>query len=62
VTPVRIDASRAEGTVRIEWADGHTTAYDAPRLRWLCPCEVCTREREARATEAADPHWHGGHR
>jgi DUF971 family protein len=44
VTPVRIDASRAEGTVRIEWADGHTTAYDAPRLRWLCPCAYCRGE------------------
>ena len=44
ITPVRIDAKRAEGTVSIEWADGHATSYDAPRLRWLCPCAYCRGE------------------
>ncbi len=43
-TPLRIDANRAEGTVRLEWADGHQTAYDAALLRWLCPCAYCRGE------------------
>lgn len=43
-TPVRIDANRAAGTVRLEWADGHVTSYDALALRWLCPCAYCRGE------------------
>ena len=43
-TPVRIDADRAAGTVRLEWADGHATAYDTVPLRWLCPCAYCRGE------------------
>jgi DUF971 family protein len=43
-TPVRFDADRAAGTVRIAWADGHQTAYDTVTLRWLCPCAYCRGE------------------
>jgi len=43
-TPVRIDADRAAGTLRIAWADGHQTGYDAVTLRWLCPCAYCRGE------------------
>lgn len=43
-TPLRIDADRAAGTLRLEWADGHRTAYDALTLRWLCPCAYCRGE------------------
>ena len=43
-TPLRIDADRAAGTVRLEWADGHLSEYDAHRLRWLCPCAYCRGE------------------
>jgi DUF971 family protein len=43
-TPLRIDADRAAGTLRIEWADGHRTAYDTVSLRWLCPCAYCRGE------------------
>ncbi len=44
ITPLRIDANRAAGTVAIGWADGHETTYDGPRLRWLCPCAFCRGE------------------
>ena len=44
ITPVRIDAQRAAGTVTVEWADGHLTTYDTHRLRWLCPCAYCRGE------------------
>jgi DUF971 family protein len=44
ITPVRIDAQRAAGTVTLEWADGHHSQYDTQRLRWLCPCAYCRGE------------------
>jgi DUF971 family protein len=43
-TPVRIDADRGAGRLSVEWADGHRTVYDAPSLRWLCPCAYCRGE------------------
>jgi DUF971 family protein len=49
-TPVRIDADRAAGTLRLEWADGHPTSYDTVTLRWLCPCAYCRGE-------AGQPGW-----
>ncbi len=47
---MRIDANRAAGTVTLEWADGHRTAYDTVTLRWLCPCAYCRGE-------AGQPGW-----
>jgi DUF971 family protein len=44
ITPLRIDANRAEGRLTLEWADGHATTYDALTLRWLCPCAYCRGE------------------
>ena len=44
ITPLRIDADRAAGTLRLAWADGHETAYDTASLRWLCPCAYCRGE------------------
>jgi DUF971 family protein len=49
-TPVRIDADRAAGTIRLEWADGHLTSFDTTTLRWLCPCAYCRGE-------AGQPGW-----
>jgi DUF971 family protein len=49
-TPLRIDANRAAGTLRMEWADGHASAFDAVTLRWLCPCAYCRGE-------AGQPGW-----
>ena len=43
-TPLRIHADRAEGTLAIDWADGHQTLYEAQPLRWLCPCAFCRGE------------------
>ena len=42
--PTRIHADRGAGTLEIEWPDGHRTVYDAPTLRWLCPCASCRGE------------------
>jgi len=41
---VRIDADRGAGTLGLEWADGHRTAYNAAALRWMCPCAYCRGE------------------
>ena len=43
-TPTKIHANRAAGTLELEWADGHQTAYRAFDLRWLCPCAFCRGE------------------
>jgi DUF971 family protein len=43
-TPTRIHADRTAGTLELEWADGHHTAYAAHDLRWLCPCAFCRGE------------------
>ena len=43
-TPTGIHADRAAGTLTIDWADGHRTAYDTHSLRWLCPCAHCRGE------------------
>ena len=44
ISPTRIDAVRAAGTLRLEWADGHASAFDSVTLRWLCPCAYCRGE------------------
>ena len=43
-TPLRIDADRGAGTLRLAWSDGHATEYDTVTLRWLCPCAYCRGE------------------
>ncbi len=44
ISPLRIDADRAAGTLSVGWADGHATTYDTVTLRWLCPCAYCRGE------------------
>jgi DUF971 family protein len=48
--PVRIHADREAATVRLDWADGHTSVYGFEDLRWLCPCAYCRGE-------AGSPGW-----
>jgi DUF971 family protein len=40
----RVIRRRDPGSVRIEWDDGHETAYSAAELRRLCPCALCVHE------------------
>jgi DUF971 family protein len=44
LTPGRIHADRAAGSLEIEWSDGHRTEYDTVTLRWLFPCAYCRGE------------------
>ena len=43
-TPTNIHADRAAGTLRLDWADGHSSTFDVTTLRWLCPCAFCRGE------------------
>lgn len=43
--PTEIDVERAEGILRIRWADGHTSVFALPWLRANCPCATCREER-----------------
>lgn len=36
-----------DGSLWIEWDDGHQTSIDPRRLRGGCPCARCREEREA---------------
>lgn len=35
---------REAGELRVEWADGHASAYPLKALRLSCPCAVCVEE------------------
>jgi len=45
---VKIHVSTGKG-VDITWSDGHTSHYEFPYLRELCPCALCNDEREKKA-------------
>jgi DUF971 family protein len=42
--PLKINADRTAGLLKIEWADGHRSEFEAERLRLLCPCAFCQGE------------------
>jgi len=53
---VRVDQSGGSG-MRIEWRDGHSSAWSFAWLRAACPCATCheEREKEGRAVGVARP-------
>lgn len=51
--PRDVTIERAEHLLRIEWADGHASAYALAWLRSQCPCATCREERRARLMEEA---------
>lgn len=42
---VKVDRSGGTG-MKIEWNDGHSSAYSFQYLRDACPCATCDDERE----------------
>jgi DUF971 family protein len=42
LTPRKIKLAGEGGTVRVEWSDGHLSAYPYRKLRDKCPCATCT--------------------
>jgi DUF971 family protein len=51
-TSVKIHVKTGAG-VDITWADGHSSHYDFPYLRDLCPCATCNDERAKKDHMAA---------
>lgn len=41
VRPAKIRVSRSQGTLVIEWSDGHRSEYSLAALRAACPCAEC---------------------
>jgi DUF971 family protein len=51
--PLDVKIQRANKLLRIQWADGHNSAYALDWLRSQCPCATCREERLARVMEEA---------
>jgi DUF971 family protein len=43
--PTNIDVDIKNSEVRIAWADGLTSTYSLEYLRKICPCAVCSEQR-----------------
>jgi len=55
-SPVKIQLKGGNDTLRIEWTDGHHSAYGYRLLRDRCPCSSCTgKEGVKPAPQAASP-------
>jgi DUF971 family protein len=52
--PLDVKVERQKKLLRIQWADGHASAYDLAWLRSQCPCATCREERLARLMEEAN--------
>ncbi len=42
LSPTKIKLAGENGTLRVEWSDGHVSAYPYRYLRDKCPCATCT--------------------
>ena len=51
-TAVKIHVKSGAG-VDITWADGHSSHYDFPYLRDICPCATCNDERAKKENVAS---------
>ncbi|MFQ5894403.1 MAG: gamma-butyrobetaine hydroxylase-like domain-containing protein [Nitrospinota bacterium] len=45
--PTDLTLDKRVRELRVEWADGHQSAFPFEYLRKLCPCATCREEREA---------------
>jgi DUF971 family protein len=43
--PVDLTINRSEGTLEVDWADGHKSSYRLGWLRTVCPCASCLDDR-----------------
>ena len=48
-TPLHIAPTEDGRALRIDWADGHSSAYEPRYLRLQCPCAACVEETSGRA-------------
>jgi len=51
-TDVKVHVKTGSG-VDITWADGHSSHFDFPYLRDLCPCATCNDERSKKEAAAS---------
>jgi DUF971 family protein len=49
--PQSLTVERAKGLLRVQWQDGHASAYALTWLRSNCPCATCREERRAAVLE-----------
>jgi DUF971 family protein len=42
IVPRKIKLDAGDGTMRIDWTDGHASSYCYQQLRDKCPCATCT--------------------
>ncbi len=50
VTPADIKLSLTAQTLTIDWQDGHRSEFELGRLRRVCPCATCRKERDTPPT------------
>ena len=50
VTPADIKLSLTAQTLAIDWQDGHRSEFALGRLRRVCPCATCRKERDTPPT------------
>ncbi len=50
VTPADIKLSLSAQTLAIDWQDGHRSEFALGRLRRVCPCATCRKERDTPPT------------
>ena len=50
VTPNDIKLNLTEQTLVVAWQDGHRSEFELGRLRRVCPCATCRKERDTPPT------------
>src|ERR1700739_3310530 len=55
LTPRKIKLAGEGCMIRIEWSDGHVSAYPYQYLRDRCPCAMCNDKRPYAHAEAPPP-------
>ncbi len=50
VTPADIKLSLSAQTLAVDWQDGHRSEFELGRLRRVCPCATCRKERDTPPT------------
>ena len=50
VTPADIKLSLTAQTLAIDWQDGRRSKFELGRLRRVCPCATCRKERDTPPT------------
>jgi DUF971 family protein len=53
--PTRIKLAGENNALRIEWSDGHVSAYPYRYLRDRCPCATCSEAGPPPAESAGSP-------